>query len=1015
MSSSPRRIVGSSSTTGLGRTTPTSSTADNQTMRIRPDLPRSGTFSVSSTSRANSHSYTTALPRTRGASVELTESPISLTPTPSVRRTRGDPFLVRVVIMVDNATEPGISDAASVKHRESIVKLIRDDNSHGSEIPPGQAVAFAIRKRLKSEEEVAVLNTLTLLDELMRTVPYFYRFIATDKFFRRLWRFVDPDYKSGVKSMIPIFAKTKIHQGMRGSQSEISQRVKVLIRAWAEELSVMFNGRYDPDAGFLIERYNNKQSRVPFPEVPKTQLPWVCPVKTNDFLRPQNRQRGRASASKQAEQLSLAEVENTVNLFSNLIDNATNVNDLREDACTELYTRCKTISDNITKLSMNMSKEEELTRAISISETLQKALTHYRSSVQTGKLTKPRPTSTQVTTNDNGQSEDEGYDDEYDKKMASSSRSHGHQSDGSDNRYYDATSTPVHLSESSDFSSAGERRHWRERDYNRERDYERENSRERSRDWDRERSRDRPRPPSLEQAGSSASALPPLPSRRSEFERIQRMNSEKRTRPSSDDEFARREKSESDLGRYITSSRVGSSSRRDNMNRDLPPSSREISRKESTRKESSKKETSKKSSSKKELSKKESTKKSNRKETNDQDNMEKETLISVPDENGDLSDSSTSRENAESFDMLASRYSSKKTNKSSKSKPSTKSRQTSALRSAPKNANPTPMTDPNAPANVQPAQTVPPAQMYLSAAPGMGMNPMMMMPNPYAMYGSVSPVPMQDPMAMMAAYQTVNPAMYYASMNPHMYGSVTPNMQGVPGTPANNVMSSNNISPGQTTPMIQHAQHHPQMNTQPSTPQQHTAFGAVPPQSPLPPAGSQSVSAQAPVPPTSVNPSQMGSFYGSMPGGVNSMQTMPPMSTMNPMMGQVGIPPVQQMMFPPSNSFTQLPQTSTAGGDQTAHAVVYQNAMNQAAAAYHAAASAYQSMHGQAPIMPSMNASAPGSLAPVAPHMQGSPGMQNAAQSMPTLLVPPGAQAGPSTGSEGTSGHPIGFVADHDS
>jgi hypothetical protein len=109
---------------------------------------------------------------------------------------KANPLYMKAVVMVDEATEPGIGDDDGERRRVALVELVQSggDPRHGNaaENSPGAAVAYAIRKRLKSDDHVAVLNCLTLLDETVRTCPYFYRYIANDKFFRRMWRFVDP-------------------------------------------------------------------------------------------------------------------------------------------------------------------------------------------------------------------------------------------------------------------------------------------------------------------------------------------------------------------------------------------------------------------------------------------------------------------------------------------------------------------------------------------------------------------------------------------------------------------------------------------------------------------------------------------------------------------------------------------------------------------------------------------------------------------------------------------------------
>ncbi len=258
---------------------------------------------------------------------------------------RADAFLTRVIVMVDEATEPALSETDAAARRAELVALADSSSSGPGPSAAGQNIAYAIRKRLKSDDATAVVNTLRLLDELMRTCPYFYRYVADDKMFRRLWRFVVPDYKNSVRSMIPFPGKNKTAIDLRGTtgRPEIAIKVLILIRAWAEELSIMYNGKFDPSAGFLIERYNTKRARINFPEVPQTDLPWVCPVGPTPnanasglYSSTGGAVAGSSSGARTRdggpaqlpESLGLSEVENTVSLFENMIDNATNVREL---------------------------------------------------------------------------------------------------------------------------------------------------------------------------------------------------------------------------------------------------------------------------------------------------------------------------------------------------------------------------------------------------------------------------------------------------------------------------------------------------------------------------------------------------------------------------------------------------------------------------------------------------------------------------------------------------------------
>jgi hypothetical protein len=181
-------------------------------------IPRASTFTVPSTGRSapprappgdrpsgqyNSRrdvpapSTDTSAPYASGAYGSSHGGPAMLvTKGGLVAGSKASPLYTKAVIMVDEATEPGIGDEDGRRRRVALVEMVqtggdpRLGNPAGNS--PGAAVAHAIRKRLKSDDYVAVVNCLTLLDETMRTCPYFYRYIANDKFFRRMWRFVDP-------------------------------------------------------------------------------------------------------------------------------------------------------------------------------------------------------------------------------------------------------------------------------------------------------------------------------------------------------------------------------------------------------------------------------------------------------------------------------------------------------------------------------------------------------------------------------------------------------------------------------------------------------------------------------------------------------------------------------------------------------------------------------------------------------------------------------------------------------
>lgn len=218
------------------------------------------------------------------------------------------------------------------------------------------------------------------------------------------------------------------------------------------------------------------------------------------------------------------------------------------------------------------------------------------------------------------------------------------------------------------------------------------------------------------------------------------------------------------------------------------------------------------------------------------------------------------------------------------------------------------------------------------------------------MYGSVSPIPMADPMNMYGAYQTVNPAMYYNTVNPQMYA--TRNMQFMPGmqpgigqanpSPQPYMQSQDGASsPGQSghnlvvpaaTPNVGQVANQTGSQSQADSQQSTQNVGTLN-------AGMQA----------SVMPGQaMSSFYSSVPG-------------QNQIMPQAGFPFMMQASSMPV-PFPQAAQSDTNQGLDTgapqpslqsnsnAQAAAYQSAMHQAAAAYHAAAEAYRSVSGQAPV-----------------------------------------------------------------
>lgn len=230
---------------------------------------------LSSSEYGSDHNFTLSMPRLSN-------------PSTLFKSGQPNPYMFRIAVMVDEVTEAGPTDDNAARQFRRIIEMLTDKKSSGMtsetrQYAAGEAVATALRQRLHSEDHVAVRNTLILLDDIMRTVPNFFRYIANEKFFRSMWCFVVLEDKKNVVSFFrakPSLVGTDV--GTDGYGSAITKRILILIRAWAEELSIMFHGRSDPDASFLINCYRNKRTRIPFPEVPKSRTPWVCRVPPSD-------------------------------------------------------------------------------------------------------------------------------------------------------------------------------------------------------------------------------------------------------------------------------------------------------------------------------------------------------------------------------------------------------------------------------------------------------------------------------------------------------------------------------------------------------------------------------------------------------------------------------------------------------------------------------------------------------------------------------------------------------------
>lgn len=872
----------------------------------------------------------------------------------SSKAAQRDSFVTRIVVMVDDATEPGITDEEATRHRTAIVNILLNRNNdlphRLPSISPGQAVSFAIRKRLKSEDEAAVLNTLVLLDEFMRTVPFFYRYVANDKFFRRLWRFVVPDYKNQMKSIIPIFGRPKAHLTSRGPDSEVSSRVMILIRAWAEELSIMFHGRQDQDAGFLIERFRDKRTRVTFPEVPKTPKPWVCPVPSQATARPFGSMRGAAASASSSSavpaNMTLDEVENTSKLFATLVDNATTVDELNEDVCADLAHRCQQFSDNFTRMIDNLKEEDDLPRAVAVSEILQRSLVRYNAGLEGGQLQGANNAPIEIVSLD---SDEEPYDQPSDRNLQLATQSIRRLSLQSDDRRSSDRSRPdvprVALKDRAavrkdddDRDHTRSRKLDRSRDYDRARDVDRSRDADRAQDYDRDHerqrdsrdsrdSRDRGKRERDHRERDHRERAARDPGRSRNWERTRdRDNEEKRDRSyQSRDRTYEEDDVSSDSSDEIRPSRAA------DAKTDAAPIDKRTRKSMAESKGSfSRRETSDAEARSYGRSRGTTRKTSERRRNTDN-------LIDVPEGDDDVeTDEEDLRKNGErndeSFAMLAERYESKK-GRVGKVKGASKASSKSGSRTgvsrgqgAPSDsgngtgggatgAAPVAAGMPGAPAMMGMQQPggggMDASNMYQSGVSNFGMNPMMMMPNPYAMYGSVNPMGMQgmqDPMAMYNAYATVNPAMYYQSMNAGIFPPMMAPMAGAGAAPiVPNGAGQSMASGGANAAPVDGGNG-----------DSNAAGGGGPG------AGHEAEG--------QVDAAGGGAMMGNMAGNGGAMSAMGAV----PMAGH--------------GSSVNGAGVTLSKEEAESHAAAYQTAMQQAATAYHMAASAYKTMQGQAAI-----------------------------------------------------------------
>lgn len=903
---------------------------------------------------------------------------------------------------MDEATEPGISDEDGERKRIALVEMVLSGGDPRMGSPSGSsagaAVAFAIRKRLKSDDHVAVLNTLTLLDETMRTCPYFYRYVANDKFFRRMWRFVDPEYKSDLRGKIPFVNGSKAGKMAAATRSsavniELGERVLILIRAWAEELSIMHSGQQDPDAGFFIERYSNKRMRIKFPDVPATGTPWVCHVghSGRSSFSSHGTGIGKRTTTKTTnplpKNLGLGEVENTVNLLENMIEKAADVSEVRSDVCSDLVERCRLISQHIDTMSATMEKDEDIARAIKVSERLHSTVGKYDQVMETGVLNSSAPPIV-----DGLSSADESYG-PADREYSAGGSGYFEEEHDALGAALGAGASRRREREQSVGSSSSAPYSRREDESERQRQLEKEAA-----EGERERERERE-----ERAREKAQAKKEKEAERKRAEKKEA----RKTTDSGSKASGKSEKSGSKASSKVAPSSSGKSCK----------SSKSSSRSAPAFKES---------------------------------------LVDVAGRSDTKSSSSDESEEKKEnvFSSLAERHS---TSKSARSPPPS----TSSVPVAPSAAGFIPssgqgmstiaegvndMSIRGVQQQQSPPAGSPPQQQQQMPVP---YGSMMMMPNPMAMsmYGSYTPAMQSQPQpqsfgGLPTAYNTINPAMYYSNFNPMAYGSVNPMMQppqqigqqgslpqstAVPSGPGSVVSQYGSVHPSQHSPSVTSVQPVPQQQTQappapgpssagqtaqaPTAPVQSLTTTSLqltpvapPPPAPAPPPPPQPSSyvtvtnAPAPPPggppPPEVSPSaalqapQMSpgqapdnsSVVQAPPKNSPSVPQQPSRSFERPGHPQQASKPAQQLPNPglyasgtsqpylgnqsflyqsvphqtgqPEGQYNSVYGAPMQGPPNPDQAAMYQSAMANAAAAYHAAASAYQSVQGQAPFVP---------------------------------------------------------------
>lgn len=182
----------------------------------------------------------------------------------------------------------------------SILKLVRIITTRPT---AGNIIAETIRHHLSRCIEVR--KTLHVLDQLMRLCPYFYRYTAHRRFFDSFWSV----YKC---------AHVEI---------DVRDRILILLRAWAEDLSASFRRRSDPPALFWIDRYQRKRSSVAvFPEIPITDdgVPFVCPIGQMNISLHSRRAGTKNRTKVSGRVLNTSELEASLALLDRLLSTAEN-------------------------------------------------------------------------------------------------------------------------------------------------------------------------------------------------------------------------------------------------------------------------------------------------------------------------------------------------------------------------------------------------------------------------------------------------------------------------------------------------------------------------------------------------------------------------------------------------------------------------------------------------------------------------------------------------------------------